>query len=123
VELRINHLAPLYPTLVDLEPQLELWKDLTQQHNLGFFSFTVLREPVSFALSFFNFMHVNYNLGKKWQPLYSLEATQKDFLQSLVPNRQCVPFGTSPVGLGTFGALEEKIPEETLEHYPRQAAC
>jgi hypothetical protein len=123
VELHINHPAPFYPTLVDLGPQLKLWKDLTQQHNLGFFSFTVLREPVSFALSFFNSMHVNYNPEKKWQPLYSLEATQRDFLQSLVPNRQCVLFGTSPVGLGTFLATREEIPEETLEHYPRRTPC
>jgi len=44
--------------LIHLQPQLEQWRNLAADHNTSFFAFTIVREPVAHAVSFFNFYHL-----------------------------------------------------------------
>jgi hypothetical protein len=97
VELHIGYPAPSFPTLTQLESDLILWRNLTDKSNMGFLSFTLVREPVSFAISFFN-----YFFGGKtgrWNPFPNLNVTEENFQKTLVPNRQCVVFDTHPMGM------------------------
>ena len=75
-----------------MEPQIRqdllVWRAMAKVRNIPFFAFTVVREPLSMAVSHFNF----YYAGKKqddryyWRP----NATEADFLELSVPNPQCL---------------------------------
>ena len=45
------------PTVLGMEPHLQQWRQLSEQHGTPLFIFTILREPVSYSISFFNFFH------------------------------------------------------------------
>jgi hypothetical protein len=45
------------PTVLDMESQMQHWRSLSRQHGTALFVFTILREPTSFSLSFYNFFH------------------------------------------------------------------
>ena len=87
-----------FPTLLDVRPQLARWKTLSQQHNVPFFSFTLVREPLSFAVSFFNMFHAPKN-RYSWNPFDLLEPTEANLRASLVPNRQCYILGLQGDGM------------------------
>eukprot|EP00536_Pseudo-nitzschia_multiseries_P001055 jgi/Psemu1/180019/e_gw1.13.82.1 len=57
LELHVEDPAPDFPSLVDLGPKIEQWRALADQRGVEFFAFTLVREPVAHALSFFNFFH------------------------------------------------------------------
>lgn len=45
------------PTVLGMESHLQQWRQLSEQHGTPLFIFTILREPVSYSISFFNFFH------------------------------------------------------------------
>jgi hypothetical protein len=73
-------------------------RNLTDKSNMGFFSFTLVREPVSFAVSFFNFFYGSNTTAERWNPFPNLNVTEENFQKTLVPNRQCVVLDTIPMG-------------------------
>jgi hypothetical protein len=99
VELHIGYPAPSFPTLTQLESDLILMRNLTDKSNMGFFSFTLVREPVSFAVSFFNFFYGSTFTAEIWNPFPTLNVTEENFQKTLVPNRQCVVLDTHPMGM------------------------
>mmetsp|Transcript_16255 Transcript_16255/g.37436 ORF Transcript_16255/g.37436 Transcript_16255/m.37436 type:complete len:416 (+) Transcript_16255:135-1382(+) len=106
LELHVEYPAPGFPSLVELAPKIEQWRALADQRGVGFFAFTVMREPVAHALSFFNFFHVGNNFGRDppsrddhdyWNPFKPLMSTEKNFLRSYYAhNRQCRMLSTDP---------------------------
>lgn len=56
------------------------WRGLAQDHNIPLFTFTMFREPMSYARSNFNYYWV-HNKG--------VNATEQEFLKHLDTNKQC----------------------------------
>jgi len=117
LELHVEHPAPDFPSLVELAPLLEKWRIEADRRGLGFFSFTLLREPIAHALSFFNFFHVGNkkNLPPPtnddhdfWNPFRPLDSTQKNFLYSYYTNnKQCQMLSVDPQA--TRGAPDDLV--------------
>jgi hypothetical protein len=81
--------ATMYPTLVEAAPVLDGWREAAKAEGVPFFLATVLREPLSHAVSFFNFFHVVAD-EEDWCPFTGgLEPTEENFLKTYVPNRLC----------------------------------
>jgi len=74
------------PSLLDLERQLRDWKEQARANNIPFFVFTVLREPLDLAVSFFNFFHVSGD--KRFGP--QMKASLVNLRRTLQWNPQCL---------------------------------
>jgi hypothetical protein len=74
------------PTLVELEPMLREWKAHAETTAIPFFSFTLLRDPLDFSVSFFNFFHVYGD--PRFGP--QLQATLPNLQKTLPWNPQCL---------------------------------
>ncbi|CAB9514289.1 expressed unknown protein [Seminavis robusta] len=74
------------PNLLELAPILQNWKVQAQANQVPFFSFTLLRDPVDFAVSFFNFFHVfgDKRFGR------AMPATLENLQKTLQWNPQCI---------------------------------
>ena len=73
------------PTLVKLRRLLAQWRNMTATQNISYFAFSVIREPISFQMSYFNYYHI-----QRKRPEYKpRNATQEDFFQSVKSNPQC----------------------------------
>ena len=59
---------------------LREWKFLARQHRTPFFAFSMVREPVSWYLSFFNYNLVHHG---------GLRPAEETFFESVTPNLQC----------------------------------
>ncbi|CAB9531634.1 expressed unknown protein [Seminavis robusta] len=70
-----------------MRERLHRWREIAERNNVPFFAFTVLREPVSFALSFFNFFH-GMDHGDEHFEYYDT-ANEFDLLNHAVVNPQC----------------------------------
>jgi hypothetical protein len=74
-----------------LHNAIEKWRAVAAQYNTSLFTFTVLREPVSFAVSNFNFFYAEpCSFGEKgcFWPLWP--ATEKSLVATASPNLQCL---------------------------------
>jgi hypothetical protein len=106
LELHVEHPAPNFPSLVEMAPMIQHWRKEADNRNIGFFAFTMVREPVAHALSFFNFFHVGHNDFRPpptlidhdyWNPFQPLNMSESNFLHSnYMNNRQCRMFGSDP---------------------------
>ena len=56
-------------------------------HNKPFFAFTLVRDPIPHAISYFKMFHVDCR--DAWCEQNQFNATQDGLLMSIVPNRQC----------------------------------
>lgn len=74
--------SPAFVTVLD---QLLTWKELCEEKSIPFFAFTVMREPVSFSFSFFQFYHTQHGKFK-----YFETANESDFLEHSLGNPQCL---------------------------------
>lgn len=73
------------PTLIELEPFLIKWKDQATKAGIPTFYFTILREPWSHAISYFNFFYV-----QRENPYFTLvNATEENFASHTLNNPQC----------------------------------
>ena len=75
------------PTLMQVSSRLHKWRATAKQHNVPFFAFTVLREPVSMAVSFFNFYYGMDHHDSHYQ--YFEDPSEQDFVNNTVFNPQC----------------------------------
>jgi len=73
------------PHLLELLPQLKAWKKTAAEHQIPTFFFTILREPTSYAISYFNFFHV-----QRKSPLFeNVQPTESNFRRLMLWNPQC----------------------------------
>mmetsp|Transcript_0 Transcript_0/g.1 ORF Transcript_0/g.1 Transcript_0/m.1 type:complete len:435 (+) Transcript_0:114-1418(+) len=106
LELHVEDPAPEFASLVELAPTIDRWRAEADRRGVGFFAFTLVREPVAHALSFFNFFHVGNFAGRPpptrfdhdfWNPFKPLAPTEKEFLRSYyAKNRQCRMLHSDP---------------------------
>jgi len=71
-----------------LADQIQELRQACLEHNRPFFAFTLVRDPLPFALSYFTMFHTNCNMGWCEHQQFD-EANEHNLLQSLRPNRQC----------------------------------
>jgi len=99
VEWHIDHPAPGYPTILDLEPHLKRWRKLSSESGVPFFIFSLLRDPLAFSVSYFNQFNAHHHYYA-WNPYPDLvNATEENFVKTFVPNRQCLILASSPTGV------------------------
>ena len=81
-------MASPYMEQKKIREDLHKWRNMAKVQNVPFFALTVVRDPMSFSVSFFNF----YFGGKKEDPRYYWrpQATEADFLELSLPNPQCL---------------------------------
>lgn len=73
------------PTVLDMESHLQRWRYLSKLHGTPLFVFTLLREPVPYSLSYFNFFHQDS----------VRQSTQTDLLRASF-SRQCHTLAAAP---------------------------
>lgn len=99
LEFHVEYPAPTFPSLVEMAPIIERWRTEAHKRDLGFFAFTLVREPVAHAISFFNFFSVGMTAPsdtKEWNPFRTMAPTEKNLMHSFVGNRQCQMLGVDP---------------------------
>lgn len=107
---RIRHLLPTVESLLQSnEPQrtilLEIhggeyglkamaehineWRNISQSKNKPFFAFTILRNPVEHAVSYFNYFH--FGCSEPWCDVQYDDASEDNLIKSIDrhPNLQC----------------------------------
>lgn len=78
------------PTFLDMSRQvLPQWKRQAKESGVPFFSFSILREPVAMAVSFFNYYHGIPQNPKRFD-LIGENATETTFLEATISNPQCL---------------------------------
>jgi len=75
------------PTWLELAPMIQGWRKTAAAHHVPFFAFTLLREPVELAVSFFNFFRVTPG-DDRFGP--RVNSTQQNLLATLKYNPQCL---------------------------------
>ena len=75
------------PTLMEMSERLHQWRNIASKSNVPFFAFTVLREPLSFSTSFFNFYYGKDHGDENFE--FYESPTEDDFLETAVFNPQC----------------------------------
>ena len=73
------------PSLLQLKDRLSTWRVMAKQNGINVFFFTILREPLSYSLSHFNFFHVQ----RRNDSFEQCNATEADFLRLSLDNPQC----------------------------------
>jgi len=68
---------------------LQHWRAMARIRNIPFFAFTVFREPLSFAVSHFNFYYANRQKDDN-RYYYVPDPTEQDFVELSLPNPQCL---------------------------------
>jgi hypothetical protein len=72
-----------------LHKYLRRWRRFATLHNTSFFAFTLIREPVSYAVSYFNFFNAKpCSIAKCPWKLYS--ASDGNLLKTNRPDMQCM---------------------------------
>jgi hypothetical protein len=72
-----------------LNQYLRRWRRFASLHNTSFFAFTLVREPVSYAVSYFNFFNAKpCSIAKCPWKLYP--ASDKNLLKTNRPDMQCM---------------------------------
>jgi len=76
-------------TIFQLHPYLHMWRSMAKANNKNVFIFTMLREPSSFYVSYFNFFK-HPDCVHKWCDTPLMNLTEENLINSLVPNHQCM---------------------------------
>jgi len=71
-----------------IRDDLKQWKQMAKEQNISSFALTVLRNPLDFAISHFNFYHAGNKPNKRFT--HRPKATLQDFLLEVLPNPQCL---------------------------------
>ena len=77
--------ASTSPSFFKLRLRLKRWRETALHYGVPVFFFTVVREPISYQFSHFNFFH----LQKRNPTFERCNATEDDFLRKSVFNPQC----------------------------------
>jgi hypothetical protein len=84
-------------SVLQLYTQLQRWRRLAAAHDTGFFVYTLVREPVSFTVSNFNFFWAAPCLFSGGCPYKLYRATVDNLLFTAKPNVQCLYYSRSDV--------------------------
>uniref|UniRef100_A0A7S3PUK3 Sulfotransferase domain-containing protein n=1 Tax=Chaetoceros debilis TaxID=122233 RepID=A0A7S3PUK3_9STRA len=69
-------------------PFIQKWRKTSQVHGKPFFAFTIVRDPLPFAISYFKMYH--HDCPHDWcEHDQFKDATVDNFVRSIIPNRQC----------------------------------
>ena len=107
------------PNLLQLHSKLLEIKKAASKHNVPTYFFTILREPLQYQLSYFNFFHVQYGkinpkAAKRYFP--QVAAPNADNLLKYAPiNPQCQFMARGELSLRNFTALPIKPVVTTKE--------
>jgi hypothetical protein len=96
------------PHLLELQDTLKEWKELAHQFHHSIFYFTILREPISYAVSYFNFFHVQ----RKNPHFDQVPATEANLLRYSLYHPQC-----------QFLARGEYSLRQTIKQQPSLQEC
>lgn len=77
--------ATTAPSFFRLRQRLKRWRDTALRNRVPVFFFSLVREPISYSFSHFNFFH----LQKRNPTFERCNATEHDFLRKSVYNPQC----------------------------------
>lgn len=72
------------------EALLPQWKRLSEDSNVSFFLFGIVREPIALAVSFFNYYRAMEQNPKRFDLISPEDATEDIFLQETIANPQCL---------------------------------
>jgi hypothetical protein len=98
------------PNLIEMEPFLRKWKGQAETAGIPTFFFSILREPWSHAISYFNFFYV-----QRKNPYFTLvDPTEDNFLIHALYNPQC-----QFLARGEFSLRNKTKQEVTLEECQR----
>lgn len=82
------------PSFLQLsQSDLRQWKAMAYERKIPFFAFSLIREPVSFAVSFFNFYHAMEQNPNRFDFIKRDLITEELFLQNTIANPQCLFLG------------------------------
>ena len=77
------------PGMPFLHPYLKKWRRLAEEHGTSFFTFTLMRDPVAYAVSYFNFFNAEpCTLANCPWRLY--EPTEGNLIHTTEANNQCL---------------------------------
>jgi hypothetical protein len=94
------------PHLMQLKRTLLQWKRTAAKTNVSTFFFTILREPLSHAVSYFNFFHVE----RPNRHFRQVQATEENFLRFALHSPQC-----QFLSRGEYSLREKKKVQTTSE--------
>lgn len=78
------------PNYFQMAPILQELRATAKSNGIPFFVFTTIREPLSYAISFYNFQHLSKSgRGGRYQVG---NATESDFMRLSLPDPQCLFF-------------------------------
>lgn len=76
-----------------LPTYIQKWRQMSKKYNTPFYAFTLVREPVSFSLSYFKFYYCKREERLRWMEtdfhMYNDATSEEKFVASTRPNRQC----------------------------------
>jgi hypothetical protein len=77
------------PAMPFMHPHIQRWRQMAAEHGTSFFAFTIIRDPVSYAVSYFNFFNAApCALGFCPWRLYL--PTEGNMVQTTEANNQCL---------------------------------
>ena len=76
---------------MDLQVREDLlkWRAMAKVRNIPFFALTVIREPLSMSVSFFNYYYADRK-GQDTRYFFVENPTEADFVRLSLPNPQCL---------------------------------
>jgi len=77
--------AKTAPSFFKMRRRLRRWRETALRQGVPFFFFSLVREPISYSFSHFNFFH----LQKRNPTFERCNATEDDFLRKSIYNPQC----------------------------------
>jgi hypothetical protein len=78
----------LVPGLITLHKRLHRWRADAARHQTSFFTFTLVREPVSFYISYFNYFWTDQCKTLCERPIQA--PTEENLLATAIPNHQAL---------------------------------
>jgi hypothetical protein len=77
------------PALPFMHAHIQRWRQLAAEHGTSFFAFTIIRDPVSYAVSYFNFFNAA-PCALPFCPFRLYKATEGNMVQTNEANNQCL---------------------------------
>jgi hypothetical protein len=104
-------------SVLQLYTELQRWRRLSAAYDTGFFAYSLVREPVSFTVSYFNFFWAAPCLFDSGCPYKLYRATVDNLLFTAKPNLQCLYWSRSDVTWRLFKDHHDRT-DPTAVAYP-----
>jgi hypothetical protein len=95
------------PSLFALHASYARWRTIAERFNTTFFSFALVREPISYSVSYFNFYDAKPCSFPVCKKLHLMEPTEENLNDVLLFNHQCQLFAREHWEL--FGEQHEMV--------------